>query len=122
MSKTIIKHISVSVIIGFIVFIGLTAGAALIFLKVPVSQKAYLPVIIFSGIVGAVIAAVRSTLKTKEKGIVMGAISSVLFDLLLTILTISLNTCMPGGKFFAVTGIVFVIGTLSGIYAANLKI
>lgn len=122
MSKTVIKHISVSVIMGFIVFVGLTAVAALIFLKVPVSQKVYLPTVIISGIAGAVISSVRSTLKTKGKGIIMGAVSSALFDVLLAVLTISLNTCMPGGKFFAVTGIIFVIGTLSGIYTANLKL
>ena len=121
MNKTIIKQFLICLLSGMIAFLVLMSVAALVLLKLPVEQSSYLPVAGGVCVVCAALTSFFATRITKLKGIVAGSISALAFDLITAIILIIASSGKLGGKFFILAAVNLIVGTVSGIYAANLK-
>ncbi len=121
MNKTIIKQFAVCLISGLAAFLVLVSIAALVLLKFPVSQSSYYAIAFTISVICATLTSFINTRITKQKGIIIGSTTALLFDLFLAVLLLIAGAESLSGKFFVLAAVNFVAGTAAGIYAANLK-
>ena len=121
MNKTIIKQFIICLFSGIIAFFVLISIAALVLLKLPVAQSSYMPIAFAISVICAALTSFVATRITKQKGIVIGSITALCYDLFLAIILLATNSGSFSGKFFILAAANLVAGTIAGIYAANLK-
>lgn len=121
MNKTIIKQFIISLFSGLIAFLALMSIAALVLLKFPLSQDSYMPIAFAISVICAALTSFFATRITKLKGIVIGSITALAFDLFSAIILLVANSGKLGGTFFILAAVNLIVGTVAGIYAANLK-
>jgi len=121
MNKTIIKQFVICLFSGLIAFLGLMSIAALVLLKFPVSQSSYMPIAFSLSVICSALTSFFATRVTKLKGIIIGSISALAFDIFSALIFLTANSGKLSGTFFILAAVNLIVGTVAGIYAANLK-
>lgn len=120
LTKNIIGII-LSSVISFVILSVMTAVIALILLKSESVADSYIMYLYFSTVISAFIGGFISSKSCTLKGIFSGLISSVAFNLLLTVILLFASK----GQIRADTGILYAVSTLffvlGGIAGANTK-